>query len=95
MPLKCGKKNVGRNISELQRSGYPRRQSIAIALSNQRKCEGKDPRYRRPVNKTKCGFKKCVLGKLKSHENRISEDDADGVCTSREEMQVIIFSNLF
>ncbi len=64
MPLKCGKKNVGRNISELQRSGYPRRQSIAIALSNQRKCEGKDPRYRRPANKTKRGFKKCVLGKL-------------------------------
>jgi hypothetical protein len=65
MPLRCGKNNVGRNIAELKRAGYPQRQAVAIALSNQRKCEGKNPRYRRPVNKTKRGFKKCVLGKLK------------------------------
>ncbi len=33
MPLKKGKKNVGKNISELRRSGKPLKQSVAIALS--------------------------------------------------------------
>ena len=33
MPLLTGKKNVGRNIKELMRSGRAQRQSIAIALS--------------------------------------------------------------
>ena len=33
MPLKKGKKNVGKNISELIKSGKPRKQSIAIAMS--------------------------------------------------------------
>jgi hypothetical protein len=64
MPLRCGKKNVGRNIGELRRAGYPQKQAVAIALSNQRKCEGKNPKYRRPHNKSTRGFKKCVLGKL-------------------------------
>lgn len=33
MPLKAGKENVGYNISELVKSGRPRKQAIAIALS--------------------------------------------------------------
>ena len=32
MPLLKGKKNIGRNISELIRSGRSQRQSVAIAM---------------------------------------------------------------
>lgn len=32
MPLYPGKKNIGRNISELESTGRPHRQSLAIAL---------------------------------------------------------------
>ena len=45
MPLKKGKskKIISENIGELQRSGYPRNQSIAIAYSEakERKKKGK------------------------------------------------------
>ena len=65
MPLFCGQKNVGRNIKELMRSGKrSHKQAVAIALSHQRKCEGKNPHYSRPSNKTKRGFKKCVINML-------------------------------
>ena len=37
MPLKTGKKNIGKNIKELQSTGRPRKQAIAIALSKSRK----------------------------------------------------------
>lgn len=33
MPLKPGKENVGKNIEELIKSGYSKRQAIAIAIS--------------------------------------------------------------
>ncbi|MCI0557536.1 MAG: hypothetical protein MN733_03495 [Nitrososphaera sp.] len=33
MPLLPGKKNIGANISELERSGKPHDQAIAIAMS--------------------------------------------------------------
>lgn len=33
MPLKRGKKNIGKNISELVESGRPQKQAIAIAMS--------------------------------------------------------------
>lgn len=32
MPLLKGKKNIGKNIKELESTGRPRNQSIAIAL---------------------------------------------------------------
>lgn len=32
MPLLKGKKNIGKNISELMASGRPKRQAVAIAL---------------------------------------------------------------
>jgi len=32
MPLKKGKKNIGKNISLLTKEGRPRKQAIAIAL---------------------------------------------------------------
>lgn len=34
MPLLPGKKNIGFNISELQSTGRPHDQAVAIALSN-------------------------------------------------------------
>jgi uncharacterized protein YoaH (UPF0181 family) len=37
MPLLPGKANTGHNIKELMSSGYPQKQSVAIALSNLRK----------------------------------------------------------
>jgi hypothetical protein len=42
MPLKKGKseKTIGSNIRELQNSGYPHKQAIAIALSTARKSKG-------------------------------------------------------
>jgi hypothetical protein len=33
MPLKKGKKNVGRNIKKLKREGRPKKQAVAIALN--------------------------------------------------------------
>lgn len=33
MPLKKGKKNIGKNIKELEAHGHSRKQSIAIALN--------------------------------------------------------------
>jgi hypothetical protein len=37
MPLKYGKKNIGKNISMLLKEGKSRKQSIAIALSQSRR----------------------------------------------------------
>ena len=66
MPLRCGKKSVGRNIGELRRSGYPQRQAVAIALSHQRRCaSGKiSRRTGRSKSRPMKGFKKCVLGAI-------------------------------
>lgn len=33
MPLAPGKKNIGKNLTELKKSGYPKTQALAIALS--------------------------------------------------------------
>ncbi|EKE07925.1 MAG: hypothetical protein ACD_17C00451G0004 [uncultured bacterium] len=43
MPLKKGKsqKTIRENISELRHSGYPEKQSIAIAMSESRKSKKK------------------------------------------------------
>ena len=38
MPLKSGKKNIGKNIKELQKSGKPHKQAVAIAI---KKAKGK------------------------------------------------------
>lgn len=54
MPLKCGKQNIGKNIWELRRSGYPRKQAIAIALNHDRRCKVTPKR----------GFRKCVIDLL-------------------------------
>ena len=37
MPLKPGKKNIGRNIKEMEESGHSRAQSIAASLNEARK----------------------------------------------------------
>jgi hypothetical protein len=46
MPLEKGKsrKTIGHNIKELEESGRPKRQSIAIALSEARKSGAKIPK---------------------------------------------------
>jgi len=41
MPLKPGKKNIGKNIEELENSGRPKNQAIAIALDKARKSGAK------------------------------------------------------
>ena len=47
MPLLTGKKNIGRNISELIRSGRERDQSVAIALDYARKHGTNVPKKRK------------------------------------------------
>lgn len=37
MPLKPGKKNIGKNISEMEKAGYPHRQAVAASLDRARK----------------------------------------------------------
>ena len=56
MPLKPGsdKKTIKENIRELIRSGYPRRQAVAIAMENarrnpQKKGSGIQPFYRQEI----------------------------------------------
>jgi len=54
MPLRCGKKNVGKNIRELRYVGYPQRQAVAIALSHARRCGNRNTRR-------VYGLKKCLI----------------------------------
>jgi len=65
MPLKCGERNIGKNISLLEREGYPHRQAVAIALSHLRKCT-RSPRIKRKYTKPKYirGMKKCVINAM-------------------------------
>ncbi len=44
MPLLKGKKNIGRNIKEEEKSGKSAKQSIAIALNVARKSGAKIPK---------------------------------------------------
>ncbi len=43
MPLKSGKKNIGKNLTKLKEESYPRKQALAIALDvmRRRKQKGK------------------------------------------------------
>ena len=44
MPLKPGKENIGKNIKEMESSGYPKKQSVAAALDKARKAGTKLPK---------------------------------------------------
>ena len=46
MPLKKGKSKatIGRNIKEMEKSGYPKKQAIAASLETARKSGAKIPR---------------------------------------------------
>ena len=37
MPMKPGKKNIGKNLTKLKEEGYPRKQALAIALDVSRR----------------------------------------------------------
>lgn len=37
MPIKTGKKNIGKNLTKLKEEGYPRKQALAIALDVSRR----------------------------------------------------------
>lgn len=49
MPLKKGasKKTIGKNISEMESSGHPKKQAIAAALNEARKSGAKIPKKRK------------------------------------------------
>lgn len=53
MPLFGGKKNIGRNIKELESTGRPRKQAIAIALDVARKSGAKIPKKKESPAKKK------------------------------------------
>lgn len=46
MPLKKGtsRKTIGKNISEMESSGYPKKQAIAASLNEARKSGAKIPK---------------------------------------------------
>lgn len=48
MPLLKGKKNIGRNIGELESSGRPHKQAVAIALDVARRSGADIPPKRHP-----------------------------------------------
>lgn len=43
MPLKKGKANIGRNVGELEKSGRPHKQAVAIALDVARRSGARIP----------------------------------------------------
>ena len=49
MPLKKGKsrKTIGKNIAEMEKSGYPKKQAIAAALTQARKSGANIPKKRK------------------------------------------------
>ena len=47
MPLKPGKKNIGKNIETEIHAGKPKNQAIAIALSKARESGSKIPRKKK------------------------------------------------
>ena len=44
MPLLPGKKNIGRNISEMEKAGHPKKQAIAASLDEAHKSGVKIPK---------------------------------------------------
>jgi hypothetical protein len=47
MPLLKGKKNIGKNIKELESTGRPKKQSIAIALKEAEASKKSKPKAKR------------------------------------------------
>lgn len=47
MPLLPGKKNIGKNIKEMESAGHPKNQSIAAALNEARKSGVKIPKKKK------------------------------------------------
>jgi len=55
MPLKKGssRKTIGKNISEMEASGHPKKQAIAASLNQARKSGAKIPKKSKPKSKGK------------------------------------------
>lgn len=47
MPLKPGKKNIGKNIKEMEAAGHPKAQAIAASLNEARKSGVKIPKKKK------------------------------------------------
>lgn len=47
MTLKPGKKNIGSNIAEMEKSGHPKNQAIAAALNKARESGVKIPKKKK------------------------------------------------
>lgn len=65
MPLKAGKKNIGKNIKTEIAHGKPRKQAIAIALSVARKGGAKIKKKTMPKGKGYGAKKPAKKGKKK------------------------------
>lgn len=69
MPLKPGAKGIGSNIKELENSGRPRSQALAIALDQARRtgAEIKPPRPESPKHYSGMGLKKLKGGSISDY----------------------------
>jgi len=78
MPLKKGfsRKSIAANIKAEEKSGRPRKQALAIALSTARKAAervgepGKGPKPRQKVKKRKRGLRRGDLAALRAARKR-------------------------
>jgi hypothetical protein len=71
MPLKKGKKNIGKNIETEEAAGKPKKQAIAIALDVARKSGAKIPKKPRKAKRNKKGTKN-------DYRNEITKSGTDG-----------------
>lgn len=65
MPLLPGKKNIGRNIAEMEEAGHPRRQAIAASLNVARKSGVKVPKP-----KKKKSMSHVSTGRIRAHAKK-------------------------
>ena len=70
MPLLKGKKNIGRNIRELKKSGRSQKQAVAIALNVARKGGAKIPKKKKKMHKMPNGMMMSNSEMKKYHKTR-------------------------
>ena len=94
MPLKAGTSNetVSSNIKELMKSGKPKRQAIAIAVSNKMKykkmsaggfVEGEDEDESEPMSESEAEERAEVLStEIEAPERPKEDDENEGIAAS-------------